>query len=90
MFLRTIALGTALMIAPLALAAADHETPAPAIVAVPEAKPVEKAATPDAAAPEAAAEDKRICKSVRADPSSRRKTRVCRTMAEWRELNVPT
>ncbi len=90
MFLRTIALGTALLIAPLALAAADQETPAPATVAVPETKPADKAATPDAAAPEAAAEDKRICKSVRADPSSRRKTRVCRTMAEWRELNVPT
>lgn len=94
MFLRTIALGAALLIAPLAPAAAGlattPTTPIPATTPEPEAKPAAPAATPDAAAPEAAAEEKRICKSVRADPSSRRKTRVCRTADEWRELNIPT
>ncbi|MFM7404911.1 MAG: hypothetical protein ACKO1N_12680 [Erythrobacter sp.] len=34
-------------------------------------------------------EEARICRSVRADPSSRRKTKVCRTLEEWRKLNVP-
>ncbi len=37
-----------------------------------------------------AEQDKRVCRSVRLDPSSRRKTRVCRTMDEWRDLNIPT
>jgi hypothetical protein len=52
------------------------ETPAP--------KPDDETAKEDTAE-----ENKRVCKSVRADPSSRRKTRVCRTIEEWRELNVP-
>ena len=39
---------------------------------------------------ETAEENKRICRSVRADPASRRKTRICRTPEEWRELNIPT
>ena len=93
MFLRTIALGTALLIAPLAPAAAGLDTtptPAPSAVPAPEAKPTAPAATPDAVTPKATAEDKRICKSVRADASSRRKTRICRTAEEWRELNIPT
>jgi hypothetical protein len=92
MLLRKIALGTMLLIAPLAQAGAAPEiatTPAPATAAERGAKPADQAATPDGAAPEATAEDKLVCKSVRADPSSRRKTRVCRTMEEWRKLNIP-
>ncbi|QIQ86179.1 hypothetical protein [Erythrobacter sp.] len=34
-----------------------------------------------------AKEDKRICRRIRTDMSSRRKTRVCLTAEEWRELN---
>lgn len=34
-------------------------------------------------------EDKRICRYVRLDASSRRKTKVCRTKEGWRELNNP-
>jgi hypothetical protein len=36
---------------------------------------------------DAAAEDKRVCRFVKLDASSRRKTKVCRTAEEWRELN---
>ncbi len=39
---------------------------------------------------EAAEAEKPVCRSVRADPSSRRKSKVCRTMEEWRKLNIPT
>lgn len=39
------------------------------------------------AAPEAKPEDERICRYVRLDMSSRRKTKVCRTVEQWRELN---
>lgn len=35
------------------------------------------------------AQDKRICRYVTLDASSRRKTKVCRTVEEWRELNNP-
>ncbi len=46
---------------------------------------------PDSEAPKdnTAEDNKRVCKSVRADASSPRKTPVCRTMEEWRGLNVP-
>lgn len=36
---------------------------------------------------EEAAEPERICRYVKLDASSRRKTKVCRTVEEWRELN---
>ena len=32
-------------------------------------------------------EDKRICRRVRLDASSRRGTKVCKTKEEWREFN---
>ncbi len=38
-------------------------------------------------AEEEKAKEKRICRYIRADASSRRKTKVCRTTEEWRELN---
>jgi hypothetical protein len=46
--------------------------------------PAEKAEAEDDAA-----EPARICRYVRLDMASRRKTKVCRTTEEWRELNNP-
>lgn len=96
---RLIAAAACLCLAPLGTAAlADHadtaaKPKAPASQEQP-AEPAPPAAPAPAPAPAdvdvEADQDKRICKSVRADPSSRRKTRVCRTMEEWRELNIPT
>ena len=43
----------------------------------------------DAKAPEEATEEKRICRYVKLDTATRRKTKVCRTVEEWRELNNP-
>ncbi len=60
--------------------ATDAKTPDEATVAK----------TPDEATEATeATEDKRICRSVKLDTSSRRKTKVCRTIEEWRELNNP-
>jgi len=42
---------------------------------------------PEAEVENEAKEDKRICRRIRVDMSSRRKTRVCLTAEEWRELN---
>lgn len=39
------------------------------------------------AAPEAKTEEKRICRRVRLDASSRRATKVCKTSEEWRLFN---
>ena len=50
----------------------------PAITA-PESQPEEAAAEPE--------EEALICRSIRLDMSSRRKTRVCRTEEGWRQLN---
>lgn len=77
--------GTALL-APLAAAANPQTQPA-------ETPPAEDTAEPrpdsETSRDTTAEESKRICKSVRADAASRRKTRVCRTAEEWRQLNVP-
>ncbi|MEP2736505.1 MAG: hypothetical protein ABJP34_09410 [Erythrobacter sp.] len=50
--------------------------------------PAEKTAqaAPEVAAPEVK-EEKRICRRIRADASSRRKTKVCMTSVEWRKFN---
>jgi hypothetical protein len=48
-----------------------------------EPKPDAEAAPGDSGA-EA---DKRVCRYVKLDASSRRKTKVCRTVEEWRDLN---
>lgn len=60
----------------------------------PATPPASEASTP-APEGETAKEDtaeaaKPVCRSVRADPSSRRKSKVCRTSEEWRKLNIPT
>ena len=39
--------------------------------------------------PEAKPEDERICRYIKLDMSSRRKTKICRTTEEWRELGNP-
>lgn len=82
-----LACAGALLLAPFAAAAQSETQPdeRPPVAETAEPKPDSKTAKD-----EAAEDDKRVCKSVRADPSSRRKTRVCRTMEEWRELNIPT
>lgn len=75
-----------LLLAPFAAVAQSDtqpDTTAPA-AETPPAQP-----EGETAKEEAAADNKRVCRSVRADPSSRRKTKVCRTVEEWRELNVP-
>jgi hypothetical protein len=79
---RLLALGCALLI-----------FPAGAIATTPPAseETAERAApdSTDARTEEAAAEDKRICRYVKLETASRRKTKVCRTTEEWRELNNP-
>lgn len=78
--LLAIAGGT--LLAPLAAAANPQAQPAET------PPPREEAAKPETAPAEGAeAEDKRICRYVKLDMSSRRKTKVCRTVEEWRELN---
>lgn len=79
------------LLVPFAAAAQSEdqtETPPPATQS-PAPQPQGEKAEEEAAEEEAAEETKRICRSVRADPSSRRKTRMCRTLEEWREMNVP-
>jgi hypothetical protein len=87
----SLALGCALLLGAVAAGAANQDAPAaPTPPASDETAPQpapgssEPAAT--AAAP-AEAEPERICRYVKLDASSRRKTKVCRTTEEWRELN---
>ena len=82
-FLLAIA-GSALL-APLA-ASANVQT-SPAGTPVPREEPVEAEAPPADSAESEADADKRVCRYVKLDASSRRKTKVCRTVEEWRELN---
>jgi hypothetical protein len=89
---RALALVLAACLAPLAAPslaapslAAQSQTPA---TPAPDAKPDAPAeAEPDIAS-EADA-DKRVCRYVKLETASRRKTKVCRTVEEWRELNNP-
>jgi hypothetical protein len=84
---RALALVFAACLAPLAAPslAAQSQTPA---TPAPDAKPDAPAeAEPDTAS-EADA-DKRVCRYVKLETASRRKTKVCRTVEEWRELNNP-
>lgn len=54
-------------------------------------QPVEPASEqPEEAVPapsQREAEEKRICRNIRPDMSSRRKERVCMTSEQWREFN---
>jgi hypothetical protein len=71
----------------VALAAATDAADTPA----PRSTPAEPAAgeAPAAETGAEAAQDKRICRYVKLETASRRKTKVCRTLEEWRELNNP-
>lgn len=64
-----------------ATTAADETQPEQGTAPEPEAMPAERSA------PNEAEEEELICRSIRLDMSSRRKTRVCRTEEGWRELN---
>lgn len=46
-----------------------------------------EATTPAVETKESKAEEKRICRRVRLDASSRRATKVCKTKEEWRLFN---
>ncbi|MEL6528668.1 MAG: hypothetical protein AAGK01_05490 [Pseudomonadota bacterium] len=62
--------------------ASDPETQAVEAKAMPETG---TEASEEAEKPKA--EEKRICRRVRLDASSRRGTKVCKTKDEWREFN---
>ena len=100
-FDRRLAVAAALCLAPLGTAAladpavAPQDQPAPAVTpaapaeAAPPVAPAPAPAEPEAPAAASAKDDERICRYVKLDMSSRRKTKVCRTVEEWRELNNP-
>lgn len=67
-------------------AEAQAETAAETNSAVIEV-PAITAPAPEAPAAQEAEEEEVICRSIRLDMSSRRKTRVCRTEEGWRQLN---
>ncbi len=75
-----------LLLVPVAAAAQPAQQTEPP---VPTAEAPADQSGDDTADDTASGDEKRVCRSVRADPSSRRKTRVCRTAEEWRRLNVP-
>lgn len=58
-----------------------------AVGAEAEQKPDQKPAEKEAKAEVKPKAEKRICRHIRTDASSRRKTKVCRTNDEWREIN---
>jgi len=73
----------ALFAAPFATGAAlasDPENQQSSNKEMPEAETIEDA-------DKAKAEEKRICRRVRLDASSRRGTKVCKTKDEWRDFN---
>lgn len=75
-----------LLLAPFAAAAQSDPQPEATPTGAETPAPKQETETPKDTASE---EGQRVCRSVRADPSSRRKTRVCRTAEEWRNMNVP-
>ncbi len=81
MRLRALAVACGVLLTPPTIAAANPGTPGN-----PETPAADKAEAEPAAA-EATGEDKRICRYVKLETASRRKTKVCRTTEEWRELN---
>lgn len=82
-FLLAIA-GSALL-APLAAAA--HAQSAPTGTPAPREEAAEAGTQPAEGTGSEAEADKRVCRYVKLDASSRRKTKVCRTVEEWRDLN---
>jgi hypothetical protein len=86
---RALACVCAALIAPVAVVAQDPNSPAPTPAASEGEAPDAASPAPAPASTETAAEDKRICRRVKLDMSSRRATKVCRTPEEWRDLNQP-
>lgn len=73
---------------PVAEAATEEPVEAPEGAPVEGDSPATTTPTPQVpVAAEQPEEEKIICRSIRLDMSSRRKTRVCRTEEEWRQLN---
>lgn len=84
----SIALACGLLLsAAAASAASQHAAKAETPPASDQSEPQPAPGTAGTAEREEAAEPERICRHVRLDMSSRRKTKVCRTVEEWRELN---
>ena len=73
--------------APQDASAPEVEAPATQAGDEPTAETGEAAEETAAQVAPEAEEDKRICRRIRTDMSSRRKTRVCLTADEWREMN---
>lgn len=76
----------------LALACGLFVPPAAMAASPPPVPPVSEEAaeqSDDDKAQDSATEGKRICRYVKLDTASRRKTKICRTSDEWRELNNP-
>jgi len=76
------------------VSATDEAAPEQPVQPAQAEVPVEAAETPiepeqptAPAAVEEPEEERVICRSIRLDASSRRKTRVCRTAEGWRQLN---
>jgi hypothetical protein len=88
--LRSPALACALLLTvPFGAAAWANPVDEPAKPADTEQKDKPADDNPADAAPAVAEEDKLICRYVKLDTASRRKTKVCRTVDGWRELNNP-
>ena len=85
---RSLALACGLLLAAATASAAGQDNPA--ATTPPASEETTQQPAPDSAeskTAEEAAEPERICRYVKLDASSRRKTKVCRTVEEWRELN---
>jgi len=88
---RSLALGCGLLLAASMASAAGQDASAantpPAAEETAQQPAPETAESGETAGNTEAVEDKRVCRYVKLDASSRRKTKVCRTTEEWRELN---
>jgi hypothetical protein len=84
----SLALACGLLFAATTAGAAGQEMPATATTPASEETAQQPAqGSAEAKNTEATADPERICRYVKLDASSRRKTKVCRTVEEWRELN---
>jgi hypothetical protein len=85
---RSLALACGLLFAAATASAAGQDMPATGTTPASEETAQQPATdSAEAKSAEAAVEPERICRYVKLDASSRRKTKVCRTVDEWRELN---
>jgi hypothetical protein len=80
----------AMMFAGSAIAAPPSDEGAESAEQAVAAKPSEQAAPAAADAGTEAQEEKKICRTERATGSLTRRTRVCMTATQWREINSST